>query len=117
MEYNSAIINGEDSQTSKEDSETEYFQTFLHARAVHALYLYRINYELQAEMLSLIEGYRELVRLDSSLIPLESSCFREDDEIVGITMDMIQKNVSWHDNQSALTIRNLANLQSHLLEN
>ena len=54
------------------------------------------------------------MRLDSSLIPLEKSCFQEDDEIVGITIDMIQMDVSWHNNQSAQTIRNLENLQSHL---
>ena len=42
MESNSAIINGEDSQTSKEDSEAEHFHEFLYARAVHALNLYKI---------------------------------------------------------------------------
>ena len=45
----------------------------------------------------------------------ESSHFQEDDEIDGITMGMIQKDVSWYNNQSAQTIRNLENLQSHLI--
>ena len=82
MENNAAIVNSDD---RRGDSEAEHFWKFLYASAsaVHALNLYRISSELQAERLSLIEGYRELVRLDSSLIPIESSCFQEDDEIVG----------------------------------
>ena len=86
----------------------------MYAPAFHALNLYRINYELQVERHSLIEGNREHVRLDSSLIPLESSHSQEDDEIMGITIDMIQKDVRWHNAHSAQTIRNLENLQSHL---
>ena len=34
--------------------------------------VYRISMVLQAERLSLVEGYKELVRQDSSLVTLES---------------------------------------------
>ena len=115
MENISTILNGDDSKTSNGDSEAEHFWNFLYARGVHALNLCRINYELQAERLPLIEGYRVLVGLDSSLIPLDSSCFQEDDEIMGITMVMIQNYVSSQNDQSAQGIRKLENLQNHLL--
>ena len=86
----------EASQTSKGDSEKEKFRKLLYARAVHVLNVYRINLVLQAERLSVIEGYKELVNQDSSLMPLESSRFLEDDEIVGITLNMIEKDMIWH---------------------
>ena len=37
--------------------------------------VFRINSVLQEGRLSLVEGYKELVRQDSSLMPLESSRF------------------------------------------
>ena len=75
----------EASETSRGDIEKEKFRKFLYDRAVHVLNVYRIKLVLQAEMLSVIEGYKELVNQDTSLMPLESSRFREDDEIVEIT--------------------------------
>ena len=55
-----------------------------------------INSILQSERLRVIEGYKELVKIDSSLMPLESSQFQEDDEIVGITVSMMQNDMMWH---------------------
>ena len=54
------------------------------------------------------------MRLDRSLIPIESSCFQGNGEIVWITMSMIQKDASWQTDQSAQAIRNLENLQNYL---
>ena len=65
--------NDETSETSKGDIEKEKFRKILYGRAVDVLYVYRINLILQAERLSVIEGYKELVKQDSSLMPLESS--------------------------------------------
>ena len=63
----------ETSETSKGDAEREKFRKGLDARVVHFFNVYRINSILQAERLSVIEGYKELVKQDSSLMPLESS--------------------------------------------
>ena len=65
--------NDETSETSKGDIEKEKFRKYLYARAIHVLNVYRTNLILQAERLSVIEGYKELVKQDSSLMPLESS--------------------------------------------
>ena len=53
----------------------------------------------------MIEGYKELVKKDSSLMPLESSQFLEDDEIVGITVSIIQKDMMWHNDHHQQAIR------------
>ena len=84
----------ETSAKSNGDIEKEKFKKILHTRAVHVLIVYRINLILQAERLSVIEGYKELVKQDSSLMPLESSRFQEDDAIVGITISMIEKDMT-----------------------
>ena len=67
--------NDETSETSKGVIEKEKFRKFLYARAVHVLNVYRINLILQAESFSVVEGYKELVKQGSSLMPLESSRF------------------------------------------
>ena len=59
----------------KEILTKKIFRKFLYARAVHVLNVYSINLVLQAEWLSVIEGYKELVKQDSSLMPLQSSRF------------------------------------------
>ena len=69
---------------------------------------------LQAERLSVIEGYKELVKQDSSLMPLESLRFREDDEIVGITISMIEKDMTWNNDHHQQAIRDLIILQQQL---
>ena len=69
---------------------------------------------IQAERLSVIEGYKELVNQDSSLIPLESSRFQEDDEIVGITLSMIEKDMIWHNDHYQQATRYLTILQQQL---
>ena len=79
------------SETSNGDTEKANSEKFVHAREAHVLNVYRIKMVLQAERVSVMEGYKELVKQDSSLMPLESSQFQEDDEIVGITVSMIQK--------------------------
>ena len=69
---------GEDiSETSNGDVEKEKFREFLYVRAVHVVNVYRINSILQAGRLPVIEGYKELVKQDSSLnlMPLELSRF------------------------------------------
>ena len=76
--------------------------------------MYRINSILQAERLSVVEGYKELVKQDSSLIPLESSRYQEDDEIVGITISMIEKDMTWNNDHHQLAIRDLIILQQQL---
>ena len=76
--------------------------------------MYRINSILQAERLSVIEGYKELVKQDSSLMPLESSRFQEDDEIVGITINMIEKDMTWNNDHHQQAIRDLKILQQQL---
>ena len=53
--------NDETSETSKGDTEKEKFRKFLYDRAVHVLNVCKINSVLQAERLSVIKGYRELV--------------------------------------------------------
>ena len=105
----------ETSATSNGDIEKEKFRKFLHTRAVHVLNVYRINLILQAERLSVIEGYKELVKQDSSLMPLESSRFQEDDAIVGITISMIEKDMTWNNDHHQQAIRDLITLQQQLL--
>ena len=70
MDCSTTINNDETSETSNGDSEKEKFRKFLYARAVHVLNVYRINLVLQAEMLSVVEGYKELVKQDSTLMAL-----------------------------------------------
>ena len=65
-------------------------------RVVHVLNVFRINSVLQAERFLVSEGYKELVRYDSSLMSLESSQFGEDDEIVGMMVNKIQKDMIWY---------------------
>ena len=96
MGYNTTMGNDETSETSNGGSEKEKFRKFLYARAIPVLNVYGINSVLQAERLSVVEGYKQLVRQDSSLMPLESSQFQEDDEIVGMMVNMIQKDMRWH---------------------
>ena len=67
--------NNETIETSKGDIEKEKFRKFLYARAVYVLNVYRIILILQAERLSVIEGFKELVKQDGSLMPLEASRF------------------------------------------
>ena len=81
----------ETGEPSKGDIEKEKFRNFLYARAVQVSNVYRINSILQAERLSVIDGYKELVKQNSSLMPLESSRFQADDEIVGITIRRLKK--------------------------
>ena len=76
--------------------------------------MYRINSVLQAERLSVVEGYKELVRQDSSLQPLESSPFQGDVEIVGMMINMIQKDMIWHNEHHQPAIRELVFLQQQL---
>ena len=73
MDCETTNINDETSETSKGDTEKEKFRKFLYSRAVHVLNVYKINLVLQAERLLVIKGYKELVKQDSSLMPLESS--------------------------------------------
>ena len=73
MDYNTTIENNETSESSNGDSEKGKFRKFLYVRAVHVLNVYRINSVLHAERLSVVEGYKELARQDSYLMPLESS--------------------------------------------
>ena len=82
MDYETTIKNDETSETSNGDSEKERIRKGICSRAVHVLNVYRINLVLQAERLSVIEGYKDLVNQDSSLMPLESARFQEDDVIV-----------------------------------
>ena len=74
--------------------------------------MYRINSVHQAERLPLFQGYKELVRQDSSLIPLESCQFQEDDEIVGMMVNMIQKDMIWHNEHHQQAISKLVFLQN-----
>ena len=104
----------EASETSKGDIEKEKFRKFVYARTEHVLNVYRINLVLQAERLSVIEGYKELMKRDRSLMPLESSRFQEDDEIMGITLRMIEKDMIWHNDHHQQAIRNLTILQQQL---
>ena len=62
----------------------------------------------------MIEGYKELVKQDSSPMPLESSRFPEDDEIVGITISMIAKDMIWHNDHHQQANRDLMFLQQQL---
>ena len=73
-----------------------------------------INSVLQADRLSVIEGFKELVKQDSSLIPLEPSRFQEDDGIVGITVSMIQKDTIWHNDHYQQATRDLMIVQQQL---
>ena len=106
--------NAETSEISKGDIEKENFRKFMYARAVHVLNVYRINLILQTGRLSVIEGYKDLVKYDSSLMPWESSRFREDDEIVGITISMIEKDMIWNNDHHQQAIRDLIVLQQQL---
>ena len=76
--------------------------------------MYRINPVLQAERLSVIEGYQELVKQDSSLMPFKSSQFQEDDENMGITVSMTKKDMIWHNDHRQQAIRDLMILQGQL---
>ena len=62
----------------------------------------------------MVEGYKELKRQDGSLMPLESSQFQEDDEIVEMTVNMIQKDVTWYNEFHQQAIRELVFLQQQL---
>ena len=73
MDYNTTIKNDETSERSNGDSENENFRNFLYAIVVHVSNVYRINSVLQAEKLSVVDGYKEFMKQDSSLMPLESS--------------------------------------------
>ena len=106
--------NDETSETSKGDIEGRKFRKFLYATAVHVLNVHRINLILQAERLSVIEAYKELVKQDSSLMQLESSRFQEEDEIVGITVSMIEKDMIRHNDHHQQAIRDLMILQQQL---
>ena len=106
--------NAETSEISKGDIEKENFRKFIYDRAVHVLNVYRINLILQTGRLSVIEGYKDLVKYDSSLKPWESSRFREDDEIVGITISMIEKDMIWNNDHHQQAIRDLIVLQQQL---
>ena len=75
MDNNTTIENDDTSETSNGDSEKEKFRKFLYARVVHVLNVYRIILVLQVERVLLVEEYKELVRQESSLVPLESSQF------------------------------------------
>ena len=75
MNYETTMKNDETSETSNGESEKEKFRKVLNARVVHVINVYRINSVLQAERLSVIEGYKQLEKQDSSLMPLESSKF------------------------------------------
>ena len=70
QEMDCEITNKKDetSETSRGDAEEEKFRKVLYARAVHILNVYRINSILQAKRLSVIEGHKELVKQDSSLM-------------------------------------------------
>ena len=114
MDCETTNKNDESRETSKGYTEKEKFRKFLYARAVHVLNMYRINPVLQAERLSVIEGYQELVKQDSSLMPFESSQFQEDDENMGITVSMIQKDMIWHNDHHQQAIRDLMILQQQL---
>ena len=76
--------------------------------------MYRVSSILQAERLSVIEGSKELVNQDSSLMSLESSRFQEDDEIMGNTINMIEKDIIWHNDHHQQAIRDLMLLQQQL---
>ena len=114
MDYKTTIESDETSEPSNGDSEKEKFWKFLYKRAVHVLNVDRINSVLQAERLSVVEGYKELERQDGSLMPLESSQFQEDDEIVGMTVNMIQKDVIWYNEHHQQAFRELVFLQQQL---
>ena len=47
-------------------------------------------------------------------MPLESSRFQEDDEIVGITISMIEKDMIWYNDHHQQAIRDLIALQQQL---
>ena len=66
-----------------------------------------MNLIIQAEKLSVIEGYKGLVKQDRSLPPLASSRFLEDDEIKGITVSMIGNDMIWHNEHHQQAIRDL----------
>ena len=114
MNCETTNIYDETSEASKGGIEKEKFRKFLYARAVHVLNVYRMNLILQAQRLSVIEGYKDLVKQDSSLMPLESSGFREDDEIAWITINMIEKDMIWHNDHQQETISHLMILQEQL---
>ena len=73
MDNNTTIDNEETIETSNGESEKGKFRKFLYARAVHVLNVYRINLDLQEERFLAVEGYKVLLRQDSSLMPLKSS--------------------------------------------
>ena len=77
----------------------------MNAREIHTLDIFSMNCELQNKWWALIEVYCELVHLDSLLIPLESSSFHEDDEIVDTTMGMIPKDISWQNEHFGLALQ------------
>ena len=67
MDYETANKGEDTSETSRGDIEKEKFRKILYARVIHVLNVYRINSILHTERLSVIEGYKELVKQDSSL--------------------------------------------------
>ena len=66
MDYETTIKNDETSETSNGDTEKEKFRKFIYARAVHVLNVYRIHLALEAERLSVIQGYKEFMKQGSS---------------------------------------------------
>ena len=54
--------------------------------------------------------------MGSSLIPLESSRYLEDDEIVNMTGGMVNNDISWHNLQLSELMHHLQNLQIHLFD-
>ena len=70
MDNNATTENDDTSETSNGNSEKEIFRKFLYAIAVHVLNVYRFKSGFQAKILFLVDVYKELVRQDSSLIPL-----------------------------------------------
>ena len=76
-------------------------------RAIHMGRLYQTNMKLQNECQILINGYQELVHLDSSLIPLESLRYLINNEILNMTMGMVKKDLSWHNLQFSEALHHL----------
>ena len=54
------------------------------------------------------------MKQDSSRVPLEPSQFQQDDEVVGITVSMIAKDMIWHNDHHQQVIRDLMILQQQL---
>ena len=69
--------------------------------------LYQTNLKLQNECQILINWYQELVHLNSSLIPLESLIYLENNEILNMTMGMVKKDLNWHNLQFSEALHHL----------